>query len=449
MQSKHRIHNGETQKMKAIVVGSGAGGATAAHELAKQGFQVTILEAGQPFNPLTHRVSWLSPLRGTWLLKDENSIKRVFPHYQVTRSSEDLVIFRGLTEGGCTSISCGNMVRAENGLKEIGIDLSTEFEEIEKTLKIGPVQREKWRPLTQQMFDQAEKLGFSPKPTPKVGNLAKCPGCGYCELGCITGAKWDSRRVYSDFLGKKITLLTDFRVDKIIVEDGRAKGVLVSHHGSVERLDTDIFVLSAGGVGTAQILAASGLPPRDSLWVDVVLTVGGVAKGARMLNEPPMAWFAKKEHYILSPYFDLLSYWFHKPWKSVPTEDRVGMMIKLADTENGTVNADGTITKSLTDIDRARLQEAKAEAREIMESSGVTGPFVDGMIHGGHLGGTVPLQKEDVESMHPSWLPKDLWVADLSLMPRSQGLPTMLTASALALRVARRIAKEKIPQMAR
>jgi len=78
-----------------------------------------------------------------------------------------------------------------------------------------------------------------------------------------------------------------------------------------------------------------------------------------------------------------------------------------------------------------------------MESSGVEGPFVDGIIHGGHLGGTVPLTKEDVSSMHPSWLPDDLWVADLSLLPRSQGLPTMLTAAALALRVAKRIEETK------
>ena len=67
--------------MKAIVVGSGAGGATAAREFANKGFEVTILEAGQPFSPLTHKVSWLSPLRGTWLLKDENAINEVFPHY--------------------------------------------------------------------------------------------------------------------------------------------------------------------------------------------------------------------------------------------------------------------------------------------------------------------------------------------------------------------------------
>ncbi len=43
--------------------------------------------------------------------------------------------------------------------------------------------------------------------------------------------------------------------------------------------------------------------------------------------------------------------------------------------------------------------------------------------------------------MKPSWLPDGLWVADLSLAPRSQGLPTILLTSALALRVARKIAE--------
>jgi choline dehydrogenase-like flavoprotein len=119
------------------------------------------------------------------------------------------------------------------------------------------------------------------------------------------------------------------------------------------------------------------------------------------------------------------------------------MMIKLADTEQGTVATDGTVTKSLTQTDYRNLDKAKAEATQILESSGVKGPFVDGMIHGGHLGGTVPLRKGDVETMHPSWLPEDLWVADLSLMPRSQGLPAMLTTSALSLRVSRKIVEVK------
>lgn len=433
--------------MKAIVIGTGAGGATAARELALNGFEVNLYDAGRIFTPLSRKVSWLSPLRGTWPLRDIDAIKGIFPHYQVTRASADMTIFAGVTEGGSTSISCGNMVRAENGLKEIGLDLSAEFEEIERALTINTIPREMWRPLTSRMFDAAEALGYSPKPTPKATDLNRCIGCGYCELGCVTGAKWDSRRLYKQLLGQGIKLQLGARVRKVIVEGNRAKGIVIDRGGSTERDEADVVVISAGGVGTAQILQASNLQARDSLWVDVVLTVGGVSNGSHMLNEPPMAWFAKEEHYMLSPYLDLLSYWFHRPWRDVALKNRVGMMIKLADTERGTVSADGTIVKSLSEIDHERLRGARAKAIEIMEGAGVTGPFVDGMVHGGHLGGTVPLTKDDVRTMHPSLLPEDLWVADLSLMPRSQGLPTMLTTSALALRVARHITEDNQPKI--
>jgi choline dehydrogenase-like flavoprotein len=436
----------EARSIRAIVVGSGAGGATAARELAKRGFEVLILEAGHPFNPLSHRISWLSPLRGSLLLKNEHSIERIFPHMETTRSSEDIVIFRGVTEGGSTVISCGNMVRAERGLKEIGLDLTPEYEEIEHSLEINPVPKEKWRPLSQRMFDEANRLGLSPKLTPKVVNQKKCVACGFCELGCASGAKWDSRILFKDIIEKGGSVQTDSPVRKILVEGGKAKGVLVSQGSSLERIEADLVVLAAGGVGTAQILKTSDLPARDKLWVDIVLTVGGISKNSEMLKEPPMVWFVKQEHNIISPYFDLLSFWFHKPWRDVPLENRVGMMIKLSDTEEGSVDAQGTITKRLTELDRKRLEEAKLSVRRIMEASGVNGPFVDGMLHGGHLGGTVPLTKEDVETMHPSWLPQNLWVADLSLMPRSQGLPTMLTTAGLALRVAKRIAEEKGPK---
>lgn len=36
--------------------------------------------------------------------------------------------------GGSTTLSCGNIARAEHGLKEIGLDLAPEFEELEKIL---------------------------------------------------------------------------------------------------------------------------------------------------------------------------------------------------------------------------------------------------------------------------------------------------------------------------
>jgi choline dehydrogenase-like flavoprotein len=422
--------------MRAIVVGTGAGGATAARELARSGLEVVVLEAGAPFKPFTRKISWAAPLRRAGLLGGEGTITGLFPAMETRRSSRDLVLVRGMAVGGCTVISCGNIVRAERGLKEIGLDLSPEFGELERLIGPGPIPRKRWRPLTGKLFDVAERMGLAPRPTPKAVDAARCASCGLCELGCASGARWDSRRFLDEALAAGARLMTQTPVTKVRVEKGRAVGVV---EGRGETIKGDIVVLAAGGIGDAQILRSSGLWAQDRLWADIVLTVGGVSKGARMLEEPPMVWFSQGEDHIISPYIDILSHWFHHPWRKIPVEDRVGVMIKLADDDNGAVLKDGTVKKEVTKKDRERLVAATGVVRGIMEGAGVRGPFVEGMLNGGHLGGTVPLAREDVATMHPSRLPEGLWVADLSLAPVSQGMPTMLTAAALALRVARRI----------
>jgi len=421
--------------MRAIVVGTGAGGATAARELAKNGFEVIILEAGNEFKPFRRLLSLAAPFRRTGLLGSEKTITRLFPPLNTTRSAKDLVLVRGIATGGSNVLSCGNMVRAEHGLKEIRLDLTPEFEEIEKSIGIIEFPRERWQPVTRNMFESAKRLGLEPKATPKAVDSIKCVSCGLCELGCTSGARWDSRSFLEDATQKGAVLYTSSPVEKVIIENDQVKGVVVKSR----TIKANVVVLAAGGIGTAQILKASGLSARNNLWVDIVLTLGGVFEGANQLKEPPMVWYTKHEDYILSPYLDILSHWFHKPWINVSIDDRVGIMVKLADIEEGAVFADGKVQKTIKKEDHLRLDEAIGGAKKIMESAGVSGPYINGLHNGGHLGDTVPLTKDDVDSMKPSWLPEGLWVADLSLAPRSQGLPTILLTAALALRVSRKI----------
>jgi choline dehydrogenase-like flavoprotein len=428
--------------MRAIIVGTGAGGAVAARELSLKGFEVIILEAGESFKPFTRHVTWSEPLRRLGLLGSEGTITKLFPALNTIRAGEDLVLVRGIATGGSTSISCGNIVRADYGLKEIGLNLNKEFDEIEQNIGVTTFPRERWRPVTQHMFDAAENLGLNPQSTPKAVDSFKCTSCGLCELGCNTGARWDSLRLLNDALNNDAKLYTKSMVEKLLLENGSVKGVIVKSGRERVIFKSDLVVLAAGGVGTAQILNNSDLKTENHLWVDIVLTLGGVFKDAEQLREPPMVWYTKEEDYILSPYLDILSHFFHKPWRNVSIHDRVGVMVKLADEEQGAVTADGNVEKNISPYDSKRLNEAISQAKSVMESVGVHGPFVTGVPNGGHLGGTVPLMKEDVTSMKPSGLPDGLWVADLSLAPRSQGLPTMLLTAALALRVTRHIIKE-------
>jgi choline dehydrogenase-like flavoprotein len=355
----------------------------------------------------------------------------------VMRAGRDLFIVRGVAAGGSTAISCGNWVRADRGLAEIGLDLSAEFDELDALLRPMPFPRGRWRPTTERLFAAAAELDFDPQPTPKVVDARRCRACGLCEVGCATGARWDASRFLTDAERAGARVRLGAPVQRVLLEGGHARGVEIA--GSRETIRADLVVLAAGGIGTARILRASGLAVADRLWEDIVLTVGARLPQARQLDEPPMVWYARREGYILSPYVDLLSHFMHRPWRGVPLSDRVGIMVKLADDANGRIGEDGRVAKELSEADRARLTEASAVAREVLARARVGGPYVDGVLHGGHLGGTVPLRREDVASMRPASLPDGLWVVDLSLVPESQGLPTMETTAAIALRVARRI----------
>ncbi len=421
------------------MVGSGAGGATAAREMQARGIDVTLLEAGSPFKPFTRRIGLATGASKMGLLGSERTITRFFPPMRTVRASDDLVLVRGVTTGGTTTITCGNMARAEKGLREIGLDLSPEFEELEREVGITTVPRDRWRPVSTAMFEAAGDMGLDPAPTPKAVDMGRCVSCGLCELGCATKAKWDTRTFLEDLTAKGGRVMTGAPVRRVVIEGGRAVGVEVARGRSMERFDADVVVLAAGGIGDPPILRASGLEVRDSLWVDVVLTVAGTSKGSRMLEEPPMVWYTDRGKFMLSPYFDLLALFFHKPWRGRSVRDHVGLMVKMADSSEGTVEADGTVRKTLTEEDVRHLDEGRDLAIEVLEGAGVEGPYVDGLLNGGHLGGTVPLSRRDVDGMRPSHLPEGLWVADLSLAPRSQGQPTVLTSAALGLRVARRV----------
>ncbi|HJX24264.1 MAG TPA: FAD-dependent oxidoreductase [Candidatus Bathyarchaeia archaeon] len=428
--------------MRIVVVGSGAGGATAARELSGKGFEVLVLEAGKQFRPFTRQVGWVEPLRRFGILGDERNIGRLFSHMKSNRPSRDLMLIRGITSGGGTGISCGNMARAERGLDEIDLDLSPEFHELETSLGVTTIPRDKWRPTTRRMFEEAARLNLDPIAMPKAVNVKRCVSCGLCALGCAKGAKWDAQRFISDLETKGGILLTESPVRRLILDGGRVTGVEVACGINNLCIPADVVVLAAGGIGTAGILGASGLTASDTLWAGVTVTLGGVKEGSHQEKEQPQVWYAKQENYVLSPNLDMLSNLFYAPWRSVSINARVGLAIRVADASDGSVAENGTVHKILTHGDLEKLKEGVESAKRIMASAGVRGPFIRGLASGDQSGGTVPLTKADVPQMRPNWLPEGLWVADLSLVPTSQDVSADLTAAALGLRVARCIIEE-------
>lgn len=91
---------------KAIVVGTGAGGATIARELQGK-YQVTILEAGREFKPFTRSVRRMAKFRKSGLFFDERLIRTILPNMLVEKN-EDMVMVRGIGMGGTTTLATGN-----------------------------------------------------------------------------------------------------------------------------------------------------------------------------------------------------------------------------------------------------------------------------------------------------------------------------------------------------
>jgi choline dehydrogenase-like flavoprotein len=422
---------------RAIVVGSGAGGAAAAREL--QGtHQVTVLEAGREFRPLALPLRAMQRLRDGGLLVDERMISLVFPAMRVRRTAEGLVHVNGAGTGGTTTLSAGNALRMDGALRELGIDLDREFDELAREVPAAAIPQQAWSEPSRRLFELCRAAGLAPRPTPKMIDFHRCRHCGRCVLGCPHGAKWDSRRFLDDALAKGARLVTGCRVRAVVIRGGRAAGVRARIGLRSVFFPAELVVLSAGGLGTPAILERSGIRCEPRLFVDPVQCVAAPWPGSRQHHEVPMPFVVQRPGYIISPYFDYLSFLFDRRWRR-PAGGVLALMIKLADSASGRVPARGPgLDKRLTPEDRRRLAEAEALCRALLVRLGVDPADIFlGTLNAGHPGGMLPLTAADAAALHPARLPANLYVADATLLPHSLGNPPILTIMALARRVAR------------
>ena len=289
--------------------------------------------------------------------------------------------------------------------------------------------------MTLAQFSVFEKMDLSPVVTPKFLDPSRCIQCGHCAIGCPTDAKWDTRALIAQALSKGAELITGCRVTSLEIQEKAVTRVVARRRGIRTSYQADLVVLAAGGLGTPVILEKSGIPCQETLFVDPVICVAGPLPGIRQDRQLLMPFISQQEGYILSPYMDYLSFFFNKDWR-LPMRDLASVMIKFADEEKG--STDGRrIKKSLTDADRDRMEKAIAQSREILSRIGV--PEKDqflGTLNAGHPGGMLPLTAADKDSLHPSVLPSNLYVADASLLPRALGNPPILTIMALAEKIA-------------
>jgi choline dehydrogenase-like flavoprotein len=420
---------------RAIVVGAGAGGATAAKEL--QGtYDVTVVEAGRDFVPFAAGIARLEQWKHTGLFLSEKLISLLFPAMKIQKTSEQMVLVRGAGPGGTTTLSTGNALRMDQHLRALGIDLDEEFDEIYREIPVSIAHQDRWHRITRQLFEACREMGLDPRPTPKMVDVNKCTSCGRCIFGCPQGAKWDSRRFLQVAVSKGARLLNGWNVKRVVIRNGRALGVDASAGLRRCFLPADLVVLAAGGLSTPAILQDSGISCEPSLFVDPVLCVAAEIRAGGQEKEIQMPFVVQQDHFILSPYFDYLSFFFNRRW-TVPASSTVSMMVKLADTSRGSVSG-RHVDKQLTDDDKERLHRGVAICRDILRRIGANEERMFlGTINAGHPGGTLPLTRDESKNLHNPKLPENLYVADSTLLPASLGNPLILTIIALAKRVSK------------
>lgn len=420
---------------EAIVIGSGAGGAMCAKELQGK-FQVTILEAGREFRPFSVDLSLIEKVRKTRLLFDARQIEWLFPAMKIHKAGAGMILVSGNGSGGTTTISAGNALRLDRDLQELGVDLDEEFGELYDEIPIFAGHQKKWHPLTRNFFEICREMKLDPQAMPKMGDYAHCRNCGRCVLGCPHGIKWDSRQLLHQAQRNGARLLTGHRAERIVHEKGRAHGVLARHGLKTKWLPADLVLLAAGGLGTPRVLQNSGIACLAKLFVDPVLCVAAEMKDSFQNREMPMPFAVQKKGYIISPYFDHLSFFFNRDWRR-KAGDIYSLMIKLADENQGSV-AGRRVEKTLTVNDRKVLEEAVAICAEMFQRAGVDkSRLFFGTVNAGHPGGMLPLTAAQARSFHDPRLPENLFVADASLFPVSLGNPPILTIMAMAKRIAK------------
>ncbi len=423
----------------AIVVGSGAGGATAARELQGR-FDVVVLEAGREFRPLTLDLAIPERLKRLGLLYDERLIRLLFPAMKVQKTRAGMVLVRGIGTGGTTTLATGNALRLDRDLKAIGVDLDAEFAELGREVPVSTAHQARWNETTRRLFEVFETVGLGPRPLPKMRRHGSCSPCGRCVLGCPSGAKWDSREFLRQAMDHGARLVTGCRVDRVLVENGRATGVTAKAGSRRRVFAADVVVLAAGGLGSPVILQNSGIVCEPGLFVDPVLCVAAPWTGARQDREISMPFVAESGPVILSPYFDYLSYFFNRDWRPA-AGNIVSLMIKLADAKAGTI-ANRAVEKDLRPEDTAALRSAVDLCVEILSRLGIEkSEMFFGTLNAGHPGGMLPLTSADAVTLHPARLPENLFLADATLLPESLGKPPILTIMALAKKVAKAICR--------
>jgi choline dehydrogenase-like flavoprotein len=261
-----------------LVVGTGAGGAIAGTELARQGKRVLFIEAGGAFGGKDFRRRSL-----VW------SLQNIYAGggLQMSIGDPPVLIPAGRCVGGSTVLNSGICFRppderlqewvALTGDERLRPDAMRPFvDEIWTRIGIMPTHSGIGRRNNDLLRKGLIALGVEHDWIDR--NAPGCVGCGVCHLGCPSGGKASvDRAILPEAVNLGAEILTYARANAILVEGGRAKGVttiVTDEEGRTRELTirADRVLVAGSALGTPLLLENSD--------------VGGAERGRHLAIHP-------------------------------------------------------------------------------------------------------------------------------------------------------------------
>lgn len=284
-----------------IIVGAGTAGCIMANRLsADPKKRVLLLEAGGKDNwiwfhiPVGYLFAIGNP-RSDWMFKTEA---------EPGLNGRALAYPRGKVIGGSSAINAMISMRGQaadyDHWRQLGLtgwsysDVLPVFKRLEDHFLgesehhgVGGGWRIEAPRLSWQILDAvgdaAEEMGIKRIPDFNTGDNE---GTSYFHVNQKRGRRWSAARGFlKPVLNRSnLRLETEVLVDRLIIESGRAAGVLFRQgngqgHETVEARAKGEVILCAGSIGTTQVLQRSGIGPAEwlsPLGIDIVADVQGI-----------------------------------------------------------------------------------------------------------------------------------------------------------------------------